>query len=270
MIDETEGSHVVGGPTEVLQIPGREWRDFRLQRRQPPPTTRVVWIRCTEASCRRLLGLQAETSPRTSHEPHTQTSKLPGPPTSGGLTRQPSAVEKPAYTTPTGILQRPPDDSEDEMSSTDDWSNDNDESVAAMGDANLEETHNDNYQFETTSAKISGEHTNRAEPEDIGSDNSQTTGVECKVSTMSPLQVLEKTFILVIRVLTTEGNEASNTICSNVVLSAHSLAKCMRCTSFVWSKCRSIGAAATWCCSVLKLRRATVRSPLVVKSSSLS
>ncbi|GMF38021.1 unnamed protein product [Phytophthora lilii] len=89
--------------------------------------------------------LQAETSPRTSHEPHRQTSKLPSPPTSGGLARQPLAVEKPAYTTPTGILQRPPDDSEDEMSSADDWSNDNDESVAAMGDANLEETHNGNY-----------------------------------------------------------------------------------------------------------------------------
>ncbi|GMF37793.1 unnamed protein product [Phytophthora lilii] len=109
------------------------------------------------------------------------------------LARQFSAVEKPAYTTPTGILQRPPNDSEDEMSSADDWSNDNDGSVVAMGDANLEETHNDNYQFETTSAKTSGEHTNRAEPEDINSDNSQTTGVECKDSTMSPLQVLENT-----------------------------------------------------------------------------
>ncbi|GMF17555.1 unnamed protein product [Phytophthora lilii] len=238
-IDETEGSHVVGGPTEVLQIPGREWRDFRLQRRQPPPTTRRLESPHRGVCADDYSVLQAETSPRTSHEPHRQTSKLPSPPTSGGLgtcgfaptrcrlretgfseksrvaTRQPSAVEKPAYTTQTGILQRPPDDSEDEMSSADDWSNDNDESVAAMGDANLEETHNDNYKFETTSAKNSGEHTDGAEPEDIGSDNSQTAGVECKVLTMSPLQVLENTFISVIRVLTTEGNEASNTSADN-------------------------------------------------------
>ncbi|GMF31954.1 unnamed protein product [Phytophthora lilii] len=84
--------------------------------------------------------LQAETSPRTSHEPHRQTSKLPSPPTSGGLARQPSAVEKPAYTTPTGILQRSLDDSEDKMSSADDWSNDNGESVAAMGEAKFQES----------------------------------------------------------------------------------------------------------------------------------
>ncbi|GMF39428.1 unnamed protein product [Phytophthora lilii] len=137
--------------------------------------------------------LQAETSPRMSHEPHRQTSELPSPPTSGGLgelydqwlARQPSAVEKPAYTITTGILQRPTDDSEDEMSSADDWGNDIDESMAATGDA-----------------KTSGEHTNRAEPEDIGGDNSQTTSIECKVS---PLQVLENTFISVIRVLTTEA-----------------------------------------------------------------
>ncbi|GMF40262.1 unnamed protein product [Phytophthora lilii] len=111
------------------------------------------------------------------------------------LARQPSAVEKPAYTTLTGILQRPPDDSEDEMSSTDDWSNDNDESVAAMGDA-----------------KTSGEHPNKAEPKDIGGGNSQMTSIECKVS---PLQVLENTFISVIRVLTTEGNEANNSSADN-------------------------------------------------------
>ncbi|GMF46312.1 unnamed protein product [Phytophthora lilii] len=81
------------------------------------------------------------------------------------------------------------------MSSADDWDNDIDESVAATGDA-----------------KISGEHPNKAEPEDIGGDNSQMTSIECKVS---PLQVLENTFISVIRVLTTESNEANNSSADN-------------------------------------------------------
>ncbi|KAE9275812.1 hypothetical protein PR003_g29231, partial [Phytophthora rubi] len=48
MIDEAEGSHVPSGPTEVLQIPGREWKEFRLPRRNPPWDTHVLWVRRTE------------------------------------------------------------------------------------------------------------------------------------------------------------------------------------------------------------------------------
>ncbi|KAE8879242.1 hypothetical protein PF003_g36804 [Phytophthora fragariae] len=48
MIDEAEGSHVTSGPTEVLQIPGREWKEFRLPRRNPPWDTHVLWVRHTE------------------------------------------------------------------------------------------------------------------------------------------------------------------------------------------------------------------------------
>ncbi|GMF41777.1 unnamed protein product [Phytophthora lilii] len=243
LIDETEGSHVVGGPTEVLQIPGREWRDFRLQRRQPPPTTHVVWIRRTEAFMPtitrfykqrparvRLTNLTDKLVSCPVHLPVVVWVPAGSLPRDVGYVRLDSAEyrEWQVLALPTfgggetrlhypnwGILQRPPENSEDEMSSADDWSNDNDGSVVAMGDANLEETHNDNYQFETTSGKTSGEHTNRAESEDIDSDNSQTTGVECKDSTMSPLQVLENTLISVIRVLTTERNEASNTSADN-------------------------------------------------------
>ncbi|KAE8988994.1 hypothetical protein PR003_g21166 [Phytophthora rubi] len=39
------GNHIVGGPTELLVIPGREWREFRLPRRQPSRTTHEMWIR---------------------------------------------------------------------------------------------------------------------------------------------------------------------------------------------------------------------------------
>ncbi|KAE8887141.1 hypothetical protein PF005_g29950 [Phytophthora fragariae] len=38
------GNHNVGGPTELLAIPGREWREFRLPRRQPSRTTHEMWI----------------------------------------------------------------------------------------------------------------------------------------------------------------------------------------------------------------------------------
>ncbi|GMF36157.1 unnamed protein product [Phytophthora lilii] len=78
MIDETEGSHVVGGPTELYD----QW-----------------------------------------------------------LARQPSTVERPTYTTPTGILERPHDNSEGDDSSADDWSDSNDESMAALGNASLGLTH---------------------------------------------------------------------------------------------------------------------------------
>ncbi|KAG6616833.1 uncharacterized protein IUM83_04804 [Phytophthora cinnamomi] len=48
MMDEAEGSHVAYGPTKPMQIPGHEWDEFKLQRRQPEPTTHVPWIRRTE------------------------------------------------------------------------------------------------------------------------------------------------------------------------------------------------------------------------------
>ncbi|KAE9063471.1 hypothetical protein PF005_g27162 [Phytophthora fragariae] len=41
----TCGNHIVGGPTELLAIPGWEWREFRLPRRQPSRTTHEMWIR---------------------------------------------------------------------------------------------------------------------------------------------------------------------------------------------------------------------------------
>ncbi|KAE8971453.1 hypothetical protein PR002_g26822 [Phytophthora rubi] len=46
--DEPHGMQAVGGPTENLYIPGREWREFRLPRRQPPLSTHEVWIRRSE------------------------------------------------------------------------------------------------------------------------------------------------------------------------------------------------------------------------------
>ncbi|KAE8882815.1 hypothetical protein PF003_g33212 [Phytophthora fragariae] len=48
--DDFGVGHVVGGPTDVLQIPKWEWesREFRLQRRQPTSDTHEIWIRGTQ------------------------------------------------------------------------------------------------------------------------------------------------------------------------------------------------------------------------------
>ncbi|KAE9283851.1 hypothetical protein PR003_g27011 [Phytophthora rubi] len=47
--NEPHDTQVVGGPTEDLYIPGREWREFRLPRQQPPLRTHEFWIRRSEA-----------------------------------------------------------------------------------------------------------------------------------------------------------------------------------------------------------------------------
>ncbi|KAE8876025.1 hypothetical protein PF003_g39842 [Phytophthora fragariae] len=46
--DDFGVGHVLGGPTEVLQIPKWESREFRLQRRQPTSDTHEIWIRGTQ------------------------------------------------------------------------------------------------------------------------------------------------------------------------------------------------------------------------------
>lgn len=49
MIDYEEyGTHVNGGPKEVLDIPGHEWVDYKLSRKQPPSGTHILWVRRTE------------------------------------------------------------------------------------------------------------------------------------------------------------------------------------------------------------------------------
>ncbi|OWZ08082.1 hypothetical protein PHMEG_00019431 [Phytophthora megakarya] len=45
--DVIYGTHVTGGPTEYLCIPGHEWREFRLPRLRPSLTTHEVWIQRT-------------------------------------------------------------------------------------------------------------------------------------------------------------------------------------------------------------------------------
>ncbi|OWZ01547.1 Eukaryotic/viral aspartic protease, partial [Phytophthora megakarya] len=47
--DSAEGMHVTDGPTKSLQIPAGEWIEFRLQKRKPSLGTHDVWVRRTAA-----------------------------------------------------------------------------------------------------------------------------------------------------------------------------------------------------------------------------
>ncbi|KAG3247308.1 hypothetical protein PI124_g7978 [Phytophthora idaei] len=49
MLDSEEyGSHVNACPSERLDIPGHEWREYRLSKRQMALETHVLWVRRTE------------------------------------------------------------------------------------------------------------------------------------------------------------------------------------------------------------------------------
>ncbi|KAG2965934.1 hypothetical protein PC120_g27163 [Phytophthora cactorum] len=49
MLDSEEyGSHVDAGPSEQLDIPGHEWREYRLSKRQVALERHILWVRRTE------------------------------------------------------------------------------------------------------------------------------------------------------------------------------------------------------------------------------
>ncbi|KAG3123452.1 hypothetical protein PI124_g23270 [Phytophthora idaei] len=49
MLDSEEhGSHVNAGPSEQLDIPGHEWREYRLSKRQVALEIHILWVRRTE------------------------------------------------------------------------------------------------------------------------------------------------------------------------------------------------------------------------------
>ncbi|KAE8987459.1 hypothetical protein PF011_g19569 [Phytophthora fragariae] len=127
------GNQVVGGPTELLAIPGREWREFRLPRRQPSRTTHEMWIRRStrlRASCSAhepvVLWVPKEELPRETGYARVASDKYrewqvlayaesrdetlfgrEGKLYQEWLAAQPSAVERHEYPTPRALLRRP-------------------------------------------------------------------------------------------------------------------------------------------------------------------
>ncbi|KAE8974393.1 hypothetical protein PR002_g25928 [Phytophthora rubi] len=94
------GNHVVGGPTELSAIPAREWREFRLPRRQPSRTTHEMWVRRstrlvpTVAKSQRgrpiwirLTNVTTKTASGSAHEPEVLWVPREGLPREAGYAR---------------------------------------------------------------------------------------------------------------------------------------------------------------------------------------
>ncbi|OWY90861.1 hypothetical protein PHMEG_00040816, partial [Phytophthora megakarya] len=161
--DSAEGMHVTGGPTKSLQIPAGEWIEFRLQKRKPSLGTHDVWVRRTAALIptitrfrkgqptlwctvhlnviawvpRGFMPKQAGYVPIDSRKyeqwqvlayagSHDETRfKLECELYERWLASQPPSVERQPYTWPTSILQKLDEhssDGDDSLSQDDQWS----------------------------------------------------------------------------------------------------------------------------------------------------
>ncbi|EGZ27554.1 hypothetical protein PHYSODRAFT_247090 [Phytophthora sojae] len=92
--DQGEGPHVNGGPSEDLTIESREFAEYRVPRRQPPLDTHEVWKLAYD-------GSRDETVFKRECDAYAD-----------WLASQPSAVERPEYAVPAGVLPRPPEASQ--------------------------------------------------------------------------------------------------------------------------------------------------------------
>ncbi|KAE9306572.1 hypothetical protein PR003_g21203 [Phytophthora rubi] len=101
--DRGEGPHVTGGPTEDSLVPSREFAEYRLPRVRPPADTHEVWVRRTKALLPTVLLAYEGSRDK-------EVFRREGELYAHWLASQPSAVERPAYTTPTRIQRRPDDD----------------------------------------------------------------------------------------------------------------------------------------------------------------
>ncbi|KAE8986597.1 hypothetical protein PR001_g22555 [Phytophthora rubi] len=124
--DRREGPHVNGGPTESLLVPSRGLAEYRTPRSQPSSDTHEVWVRphfpvlmwvpigdlpksdgyvrigsSRYRDCQMLVyeGGRDKVVLRREAELYSQ-----------WLASQPSAVDRPEYTTPTQVLRRPTED----------------------------------------------------------------------------------------------------------------------------------------------------------------
>ncbi|KAE9332205.1 hypothetical protein PR003_g14626 [Phytophthora rubi] len=112
--DRGVGPHVTGGPTEDLLVPSREFAEYRLPRIRPPSDTYEVWVRRTKALAPTVVRSQRGKLVRLLAYEGSRDKEVfrrEGELYAQWLASQPSAVERPDYTTPTRILKRSSDDS---------------------------------------------------------------------------------------------------------------------------------------------------------------
>ncbi|OWZ04562.1 hypothetical protein PHMEG_00023517 [Phytophthora megakarya] len=105
--DIPDGMRVPGGPNDNLQIAAGEWADFRLQRNKPSLRTHDVWVLIAYAGSRdeTLFQWECELCDKW-------------------LASQPSIVDRRPYTMPTSILQRSEvssSKSDEDVDTDDEW-----------------------------------------------------------------------------------------------------------------------------------------------------
>ncbi|GMF22477.1 unnamed protein product [Phytophthora fragariaefolia] len=139
---QEEGPHVPDGPTEVLTIPGHESRDYQPMRQPPTNETHELWVRRTkelipkvvDASLSLAVGPRGDL-PRTegfvrlgsdkynewrvlaySRSRDSDLYNADGEIYKRWLAAQPSAVERVPHMTPTKLLRRPSESTEESVS----------------------------------------------------------------------------------------------------------------------------------------------------------
>ncbi|OWZ12718.1 hypothetical protein PHMEG_00014082 [Phytophthora megakarya] len=190
--DSAEGMHVTGGPTKSLQIPAGEWIEFRLQKRKPSLGTHAVWWQVLA-----YAGSHDETWFKLECELYER-----------WLASQPPAVERQPYTWPTSILQKLDEyssDGDDSLSQDDQWSM---EPVARGIDSATDGSPVGDDPVCAAAALGASSPTPR-ESSDVNQErnNSPTETRSEEKSPDAAVADLEHTFMCVMHVLSTEGND---------------------------------------------------------------
>ncbi|KAG3074368.1 hypothetical protein PI125_g22010 [Phytophthora idaei] len=283
MLDSEEyGSHVNAGPSEQLDIPGHEWREYRLSKRQVALEAHILWVRRTEkiipsvARIRRgrpqrmkLTNVSDRTVYCSAHDDIAVLVPAGDLPRGDSYVRvdfkkyrdwqvlayegcrdrelfqrecklyerwlatQPPSVERPDYPEPQGVAMRPPQDSlecpGDRLTCAERWDNimKERESVEASQTSGVTTGDPIEVQFSggssdsetsTTREYTLANEDSRAHPRGLVAAVKMVDTVSSVHSTPTvnarkmedAIVTLESNYISVARVLTTEGNEASD------------------------------------------------------------
>ncbi|KAG4039273.1 hypothetical protein PC123_g25172 [Phytophthora cactorum] len=268
MLDSEEyGSHVNAGPSEQLDIPGHEWREYRLSKRQVALERDILWrIKLTNVSDRAVYFLAhddiavlvpAGDLPRGDGYVRVDSKKYRDWQVLAyegcrdrelfqrecelyeqWLATQPPSVERPDYPEPQGLATRPPQDSlehpGDRLTCAERWDKIMEERARAEATKTSGVTTGDpiEVQFSGSSSEIgisdTREYTlaNEDSPALPHGHVAATKVMDTVPSVRSTPSVnarkledaivtLESTYVSVARVLTTEGNEASDNTRAN-------------------------------------------------------
>ncbi|KAG3130971.1 hypothetical protein PI124_g18804 [Phytophthora idaei] len=282
MLDSEEyGSHVNAGPSEQLDIPGHEWREYRLSKWQVALERHILWVRRTEkiipsvTKFRRgrpqrikltnvsdravyfpahgdiAVLVPAGDLPRGDGYVRVDSKKYPDRQVLAyegcrdrelfqrecefyeqWLATQPPSVKRPDYSEPQGLATRPPQDSlecpRDRLTCAEHWDKIMNESERAEASQTPGVTTGGpiEVQFSGSSSdsEISTMHENtlanedsRAHPHGLVAavkvvdtvPRVRSTPTVNARKTEDAIATLESTYVSVVRVLTTQGNEAS-------------------------------------------------------------